>query len=142
VVGLPPGFTIATEELHVYKGAREIVTNLSKNRVELSVDEVHQFFILQRLVQHASGDAPVEVIPALLENDLRDFVPEEQMNRGVHITVDAGGHVTEVKLDPVNGNAPDAYIETALRAIRFYPAIVHGKVFSGQGTFVLSEFIP
>jgi hypothetical protein len=140
--GLPPGFTVESQKVHVYAQGEEFATNVADLRLELSADDVHQFFVLQYVTEHASGDAPVGIIPALLENDLAGHVPAEQRNRAVDVTVDAGGRVSEVRLEPSGWDGPDAYIISVLRQTRCYPAVVRGRPAAGTARFVLAEFIP
>jgi hypothetical protein len=140
--GLPPGFTVESQKLHVYANGDEFATNLSDLRLELPAADVHQFFVLQYLTQHASGDAPVGIIPALLENDLAEHVPPEHRNRAVDLTVDASGRVTDVRLELTGWAGPDAYIISVLRQTRCYPAVVRGRPEAGTERFILTEFIP
>ena len=140
--GLPAGYTLDRYEVHIYTDGRELPTNLSKNRAELSLDEIQQFLLLSYLAENPEGDAPVQIAGELLDNDLRQFVPPEQMNRAVDVDVDDAGKVTSIALENVPWEGPDAYITSVLKATRFLPAVHRGKPVAGHARFVLSEFLP
>jgi hypothetical protein len=138
---LPAGFSLDRYELHVYSQGEELPTNLSPHRVELTLDEVHQFFVLKHISEHSSGDAPIAIVRELLDHDLRQHVSDDQLNRAVDVTVDAAGRVTNLELEPHTAQSPDAYISSVLQNVRFLPAVQKGKPIAGKGRFVLSEFL-
>lgn len=139
---LPPGYKLERYEIHVYSGGREIATNLSNNRVELTLDEIHQFLVLKHLSEHAGGSGPVAIATELLDHDLAAHVTKEMMNLAVDVAVDEKGRVTSLTLDPRSSSGPVAYITSVLRETRFLPAIERGKPVAGSGRFVLEEFLP
>jgi len=139
---LPAGFKLDRYEIHLYSDGEEIATNLSNNRVELTRNEIHQFLILKYVSEQNGGEAPVAIAVEVLDNDLRNHVPAEQMNRAVDVTVDANGRVTALKLEPANWSGPDAHIGAVLREVRFLPAVRKGKPVAESARFVLSEFLP
>lgn len=140
--GLPPGFTVDRYEVHIYENGRELVTNLSSNRVALSLDEIHQFFILQYMAEHPEGAAPVGIITALLGEDLREHVTGDQLNRSVEVEVDATGRATAVVLETAAARETDPRLASMLRDVRYLPALHAGQPVSGKARFVLSEFLP
>lgn len=139
---LPPGYKLDRYDIHIYSEGREIATNLSNNRVELTRSEIHQFLVLKYVAEQNGGSASVAIATEVLENDLRDHVPADQMNRAVDVTVDASGRVTALKLEPSSWAGPDAHITEVLREVRFLPAVRQGKPVSDNARFVLSEFLP
>lgn len=140
--GLPPGFGVERYELHVYSNGREVATNLSSNRMDVRPDEAFQFLLLRHLAQHGKASRPIEAARDLIPADFRAHVAAEQMNRSVDLTVDADGHVTMIRLQPVASSAHDASLEKAIRDLRFLPALLNGKPVAAQATFVLSELLP
>jgi len=140
--GITPGFTLENYDIHVYTNGRELATNLSKNRVELTLDEIHQFLILKYGTENSGGGAPVGIAVELFDNDLRALVPDDQKNRGVEVVVNAEGRATKVTLENSGWSSADAYLVQTLMQVRNLPALRNHKPVSDTGRFVLSEFFP
>ena len=138
VKDLPQGFAVESYAVHILVKGREIPTNLSKNSVSVTEDEAHQFLILQYLQQNRKSSLPVAVIPELLPAGLRTLVGADQMNATVDLTINREGHVTAIQATGIP-TALSPELETAVRRVRFFPALVAGTATDGRGTFALSE---
>lgn len=140
--GLPRGFTLDNYAIHIYTNGRELATNLSKNRVELTLDEIHQFLVLKYGTENSGGNAPVGIATELLENELRAIVPPDQLNRAVDVVVNEQGRATKVTLEDTGWSSADAYLTNVLLETRYLPALRSHKPVTDTGRFVLSEFLP
>lgn len=141
LAGLPAGFAADAHELHIFVGGEELATSLSSHRFEVSASEAHQFLVLRYVDKNRGVTVPVSLVRELLPTGLTSLVPDAQRSIAVDFSIDANGAVTDLRF-AVGSTAPGPELETALRAVRFYPALVRGAPAASTGTFALSEVLP
>jgi hypothetical protein len=139
--GFPPGFGVDRYEIHMYVRGHEFATSLSDNRVELTGDEAFQFLLLSYTASHGTATLPPALAPEFVPADFRAHVPAGQMDRLVDVRIDETGNVAGVKLVPAGVETTDPAIESLIRKMRFFPALVAGKPVVSSGTFALGEFV-
>jgi hypothetical protein len=140
--GLPPGFAFERCEVHLYQGGRELATNFSERRIELSREEALQYLILKYTMDHAGRDLPPRPVVELLPQDFAARLPADQRTRAAEVHVRADGHVENVRLEPAGSGSADAYFEAALRDTCFYPALVKGQPVATDTTVLLTDLAP
>lgn len=140
--GLPPGFALDRCEIHLYRGGRELATNLSERRIELTRDEAFQFLLLRYTMDHAGRDRPPQPVVELLPPDFVAGLPAQQRKRAAEIHVRADGRVETVALEPAGSGPADADLEAALRDVWFYPALLQGQPVATDTTILLGELAP
>lgn len=136
-LGLPPGAKVESFEVHVYVDGEELATNTSRNRVEITADEAHQFLVLRHLQRHRG-----ETLPAQVADPLRSNVPAlvaEHAAALVTLGIDAAGKVSGVIVGSIAAERLPAEIESAVQGARLLPALVDGQPVASTGTFALSE---
>jgi hypothetical protein len=140
--GLPPGFIMDSYSVHVYADGQELPSNLSRNRVDVTVDEAQQFLILRHLQDNRKGNTPAQVIAELRPARLTALIGGEQRAATVELAINRDGRVTEILPSIGIATALSPELETAVREVRFLPALVNGNPVDSQGTFALGEFVP
>jgi hypothetical protein len=140
--GLPPGFAVESALMHIYANGQEYPTNLSRNRVEVTEDEAHEFLILQHIQNHRQDSLPAQLIPELVPSRLPGLIAREQRDALIEVTINRHGRVAD--LAPGPGATPDLVLQLGaeLRRVRFLPALVHGAAMDGMETLALSELVP
>jgi hypothetical protein len=137
ILDLPAGFAVESHEVHIYADGRELATNLSTSRVELTPDEALAFLILR----HAQVNAGA-TIPASVAVELRDPAPALTANgpsRLVDLVIGEDGVVRDVRFADLDAGRASADLTAAVRGVRFLPALVNGRPVESSGRFTLGE---
>ncbi len=138
--GIPPGHELESYSIHVYANGREVASNLSAGSVALSRDEAVQFMRLKHQREHARSDVGPSAMIDLLPLDFVQGVAADERARRATIKVNAQGQVTSVRLDRLS-SANDAYLQSLIRAIPFYPAMSQGAPVDGEVTLQLADLM-
>lgn len=136
---LPVGFNVDDYEIHIYADERELATNLSRNRLEVTRLEAHQFLTLQRSLRFRHRDAPAEVVQALLPSRNSAEIPASAAQRSAEVDIGADGLVTAVRLAPGGSAEEDSRLEALIRSTLFYPTLRAGKPVESTLAFPLAE---
>jgi hypothetical protein len=137
--GLRPGFSVESFQVHLYAEGRELATNLSPNRVDVTEDEAHQFLILRHVHRHAAASLPVQIAPELLRPAPPALADGGVAALLVNVEVDVDGRVTAVVPGAVDSGAVGAELLDELRRVRFLPALLNGRPVAGRGAFAVGE---
>jgi hypothetical protein len=124
--GLPPGYILENCEVHLYEGNGELATNLARKRVELTEEETLDYRIIEYVGANKGRTLPAA--PAMFVHDLRAALTPAQLNATCQVRVAKDGRVTAAFRDTA-GRQPlaDPPLESALKALRFKPALEAGK---------------
>jgi hypothetical protein len=124
--GMPPGYVLVKCDVHFYDGADELATNISSKRVPLSKDEMLDFRVIEYLSANRGRTLPA--VPATFVRDMRSSLTSAQLNQSCYVRVAKNGKVAATFADK-DGTQPlqDETLDSALRGIRFKPAIEAGK---------------
>lgn len=133
---LPLRLEVLEVDVHVYRGGRELVTNLSDKQFGLSRDEAHEYVTLDRMAQNRNATMAAEpaweVAPAaLLAADGPDA-----FDYAVQVSVDDRGRITGISEDAI---LPD-HIRAIVQEVVFMPALVDGQAVAGNASFNLTDF--
>lgn len=139
---LPFGVDIEDYEIHVYSAEHELATNLSRNRMEVSRSEAHQFLALQRALRHRYDDMPATVARSLLPRENRAMLSAADAQRTAEVDVDAAGQVTAVRFAQPMASEDDARLESIVRSTLFYPTLRKGRPTESTVPLTLAELIP
>lgn len=138
--GIPPGHELESYSIHVYASGHELASNLSAGSVALSRDEATQFMRLKHQREHARTDVGPTAMTDLLPLNFAQGVAANERARRATIKVNAQGVVTSVRLDRLSG-ANDAYLQSLIREIPFYPAMSEGAPVDGEVTLQLADLM-
>jgi len=126
--GLPPGYHLDSYEVHFYDGPEELATNLSRKRVPLSDDEARQYRIVEYIGANKGRTLPAAPMTAALPGEVRGQLSPAQLAGTYYVKVAKSGEVTGVFQDAAGQQPPsDATLESALKTLRFKPALEAGK---------------
>ncbi|HYC72801.1 MAG TPA: hypothetical protein VEB66_16440 [Opitutaceae bacterium] len=138
--GFPPGFVLEDYEVHVYDRGRELASNVSPKRVELTRSEAQQYLMIEHLA--ANKDRTVAAEPAVgrLPSDLRSRLTEGYYLQPYYVKVDESGNYAGVFMDAAcNKPVTDPYLTDLFAGIVFKPALVKGKPAAGVCRVKLPE---
>lgn len=138
--GFPPGFKVLSTAVHIYSRGQEVATNQAERRLEMTLDEAHEYLTIQHLAAHKNATVPPTLALAELPTDFRTRATPNQLKQKLAIKVDANGKVTE--LTPLGpATAIDPYIAETVRNFRFNPALAKGAPVSGEFTGELAALV-
>jgi hypothetical protein len=141
--GLPPGFAVDSYAVHVYTGdGRELATNLSSKRMDLTEEQAWQYLLFQHVTKHKDVDEAVRIAGEMLPPELGKLIPKDRLLVPVDVAVDRHGKIKSVTVGPGKTLAEDAGLVEALKRVRIFPAIEDGEPVDSRGTFLLSDFVP
>ncbi len=138
--GMPPGYLLESCEVHVYNGGNELATNLSRKRVPLTDEEAMDYRIIDYVSVNKGRTLPATPASMSLANEVRALLTPAQLSQTCYVRVAKGGRVIAAFRDPA-GQEPlaDAAIESALKTLRFKPALEAGKPVESIAPIVLDQ---
>jgi hypothetical protein len=140
--GLPPGFEIEGFQVHLYDGGEEIATNVAPKHMALSRDQAFQYMTLEYVLGHKGETLQAAPASATLPADLRARVSDSQLNETIYVRVSKDGSAGQAFMDPLcSRRASDADIDSAVKCIRFTPALDRGKAVDGVCAFKLGQVL-
>jgi len=132
VVGLPMGFEIVHNEIHLYQRTHELATNLSEKRVEVTREDAYQYALLSHLSDHKKDDS--EALALLMPRGQGDKakILRSQLSETVWVKVSAQGEPLGYFLDERARKEAPAGLVAALADFRYLPAITKGVPTEGM----------
>lgn len=140
-MGLPEGFGMDSYSLHIYADGREIPTNVSRNRLEVGVDDAHRFLILRHLQTNRGATIPVQVLPELRPAELSAILSEANRTTAVDLKIDQDGHVTNAVAATGGVSPVPQSVLDALMQLRMLPALLNGQPAASSGIFILEDLL-
>lgn len=138
--GFPNEFEMIDFQLHVYNRGKEVATNISSKRVELTSDEAFEYIKME--YEGAHKGETLGPVPAMgtLPVDLPALLAEGKYRGPVYVRVSKDGLAEDAYLDPAcERNAGDPYLSSVVRGIRFKPALSNGKAVEGVTSINLRQ---
>lgn len=125
--GFPPGYELASYNLHVYDQGQELVTNVSRKRVELTADEVCDFRVIEYVGANKGQTVPAALIATSVADGLREQM-RSLSQKGLYVRVTKEGRVKGLFHDAA-GKRPfeDKQLGSAIKALRFMPSLQAGR---------------
>lgn len=138
--GLPRGYILEGTEVHLYDRGQELATNLSRKRVPLTDDEAMDFRIIEYVGANKGRTLPAMPAITALSGDVRATVTPAQLAQKCYVRVAKDGRVTATFRDAA-GKKPleDPVLDSALKSVRFNPALQAGKPVESIVAFNLGE---
>lgn len=126
--GFPRGFILEDYEVHIYEQGRELASNVSPKRVELSPDEARQYLLIEHLAAHKGQTVPAQPVAGHLPLDLREKLAAGVYRQSYHVRVDESGVVQGVFADAAGREAvSDPYLVDLFTGLLFTPALLNGQ---------------
>lgn len=130
--GFTPGFILEGYDLHLYSAGKEVATNVSPKRVELTKDDAAQYALVDYLTTHK--DATLPPVPALgsLPKDYHEHLGSPGTPKVCFVRVSRDGVPTDIYIDEtLSEKLTDSYLENVLKQIWFKPGLSKGKPIDG-----------
>jgi hypothetical protein len=130
--GFPPGFVLDKVQVHLYDNGREIATNVSEGRTDMTKGEVFEYLDRQYLAEHQGLTLGPVAIRGSSQARLGNELGAEGLNRKFEIKVGRDGKVLDYTPDePDATGIPDA-VKSFFDDLRFYPALDKGVPVEGK----------
>lgn len=138
--GMPVGFKFERFEVHIYNRGREVATNASTKRVELSRDEARQYLLIDHLGANKDATLPAVAVPGSLAPDLRARLGRDQLNRVCYARVSKDGLLLGAFADEgCSLPLADPELAAALTEVFFKPALAQGRPMDGVARVRLAD---
>ncbi|HZZ20988.1 MAG TPA: hypothetical protein VFE25_16555 [Opitutaceae bacterium] len=130
--GFPYGFEVVDFQLHIYDRGVELATNISADRVELTHDEAFEYVKMEYLGVHAKDTLAPSVAMGKLPPELRAKVEGGKYAQTYYVKVSRDGFADGAYSDPAcKQEVGDIFLDSVIKALRFKPAVDHGKAVDG-----------
>lgn len=138
--GLPIGFTFVDCAVHIYNRGREVATNRSEMRTELTRGDTQKYLLGSHLGAHKGATLPAAAVPGTLPRARREGMSLDQLTRYVYAKVARDGALLGGFAD-VDCTVPieNAATAAALGEIFFVPALEAGKPVDGVARVRFSD---
>jgi len=138
--GLPRGFKFVECQIHIYNRGREVATNVSPKRVDLTRDEARQYILMEHLGANKGVTVPAMPTAGGLRPGDRERLTNEQLIRTSYVKVSPEGTLVAAFADEACTIQLDDGSMTAVLGEVFYkPALVNGKPVEGVARVRLSD---
>lgn len=140
--GMPVGFKYLRHEVHIYNRGREVATNASSKRVELSRDEAREYLLIDHLGANKDATVPPAPVVGSLPASVRGRVSPEQLQRTCYARIAKDGRLLGLFADEA-ASLPVADPDlTSLFADALYkPALARGRPMDGVVRLKLADLI-
>lgn len=138
--GFPPGFHLDDCQVRIYNRGREVPTNISPKRVELTRDEALQYLLMEHQAAHKGATLGATPAFSPLPSDLPGRIAAGEYTQAYYVKVDASGNARGVFLDQA-GTRPvrDPYLDRIFADMLFAPALEQGRPVEGIARVRLGE---
>ncbi|HEY4247147.1 MAG TPA: hypothetical protein VGM64_09840 [Lacunisphaera sp.] len=138
--GLPQGFKFVDCAVHIYNRGKEVATNRSDMRTELTRAETQKYLVVTHRGAHKGATLPAAAVPGTLPHALREAMNLDQLTRYVYAKVASDGSMLGGFAD-ADCTVPlkDAGAAAALGEIFFAPALEAGKPVDGVARVRFSD---
>lgn len=129
--GFPLGFVLIRNQIHIYEGEKEIATDATRPRMEVSRTEMFRYLEIQYAAENKGRTLPPVAIRGLSQVTIRDKVEPGQLDQSLKIKVSKDGEVVDWSARGSATVAISVPINSYLRDLHFYPALDNGTPVDG-----------
>ena len=124
---IPPNFEKVSFQLHLYEGQKEIATNVSSKRVDLTSDEAFEYLKLEYLAAHKGETLAAAPLMGTLPASFPETVRSGRYSGDYYVRISKDG-IPEGVFRDASGKESlnDSTLETIVQNIRFQPALKKG----------------
>lgn len=135
--GLPPGAELLDVKLHLFNSGKELATNLSQKRFDLTAAEARQYLLLDHTANHRGQTLPAQPVWELAPAALKAADRPGPFDQPVQVNIDPDGQLT--------GFAVDSQIVTPeqreiIAQLVFLPALQDGQPVASTLTLNLADY--
>jgi hypothetical protein len=122
----------------LYANGQEVATNLSEKRLPLTADQAYQFFLIDYLTAHKGATLPPTPVLMTPRTEFRRQVENSDANQTIYAKIDKAGNVLAVSTNANGTQTLPASVESALKNVRFMPALANGAPIDGLAKVTLA----
>ncbi|RXK53714.1 hypothetical protein ESB00_18685 [Oleiharenicola lentus] len=138
--GMPQGFKYLGCEVHIFNRGKEVATNKSSKRVELSRSEAQQYLVIEHIGANKGKTAPALVVPGTLPRERLKELTLDQMNRTYYARIAPDGSLLDLFADEsCSLKIDDAAARAVVAEAFFKPALVKGQPVEGVARVRVGE---
>ena len=138
--GFPFNFDLIDFQLHVYNQGKEIATNVSSKRVELTRDEAFEYVKMEYVGAHKGETLAAAPVMGKLPADLPARLADGKYGDTFYVKVSKDGLAEEPFLDAAcTKRISDPYLESVVKGVRFKPALENGSPVNGVAALKLGQ---
>lgn len=137
--GLPVGLVVERHEIHVYAHGRELASNVSKRRVDVTSADARDFALTQFKMAHPRATVPPAPAPDFVARAVGALIASGHGSQTVDVDIDLQGNATACRVVAPTSGEDTARIETAIRESWFFAALERGQPIASRATFQLNE---
>ncbi|WP_221031601.1 hypothetical protein [Actomonas aquatica] len=135
--GLAPGFEILELKVHLFNNGKELATNLSEKRFQLTTDEARQYLLLDHTANHRGETVPASPVWELAPPELKALDRPGSLDRPLLVNINAKGDFTGFA---GSGQLYGPEHEHILRQLVFLPALEDGQAVDSTATINLADY--
>ena len=140
--GLPAGYELDKVNVHIYDQGREVATNVSPKRVELTREEAFQYIVIEHIGNNKGKTLPAMPVMATLTPELRQRLRDGDGQQVYYVNVSKEGRVTEVfEDDAYSKRLGDGFFAQTVKRIWFKPALEEGKPVDAKTSVDVTKFL-
>lgn len=126
-------------DIGLFANGQEVATNLSEKRMALTQDQAFQFFLINYLSAHKGATVPPTPILMTPRAEFRRQVQKIETHQTIYANVDRMGGILAMSTDAAGTQQLPASVQSALRDVRFMPALNNGAPVDGQVKVTLAQ---
>jgi hypothetical protein len=126
-------------DVGLFANGQEVATNLSEKRLPLTSDQAYQFFLIDHLSHHRNATMPPTPLLMTPRSEFRRQVEQAGTNQTIYANVDKSGNVLAVSADAAGTQRLSPTVESALKNVRFLPALDNGTPVDGRTKVTLAQ---
>jgi hypothetical protein len=126
-------------DIALFSNGQEVATNLSEKRLALTSDQAFQFFLIDYLSTHKGATRPPTPMLMTPRTEFRRDLATIETNQTIYADVDKMGNTLAISTDASGNQSVPASVESALRNVRFMPALRNGVPVGGQAKVMLAQ---
>ena len=140
--GLPPGYELDKVNVHVYDQGREVATNVSPKRVELTREEAFQYIVIEHIGNNKGQTLPATPVMATLTPEARTRLRDGQGQQVYYVLVSKDGLVTDgFEDEEYSKRIADPFFAEVVKRIWFKPALEKGKPVESKTPLDITKFL-
>ncbi len=140
--GLPAGYELDKVNVHIYDQGREVATNVSPKRVELTREEAFQYIVIEHIGNNKGKTLPAMPVMATLTPEVRTRLREGQGQQVYYVSVSKDGLVTDAFEDEgYSKRIADPFFGDVVKRIWFKPALENGKPVESKTPLDITRFL-
>ncbi len=140
--GLPRGFELDKVDVHIYDQGREVATNVSPKRVELTREEAFQYIVIEHIGNNKGKTLPAMPVMATVTPELRQRLRDGEGQQVYYVSVSKDGKVTEVfEDDAYSKPVGDGFFAQTVKRIWFKPALDNGNPVDAKTSVDVTKFL-